>query len=289
MRNWWISVLTVVFGLPALPQEADPRLRFEVASIRQCVDTERHPAPASSPGRLSMACWPLLRLIQDAYDLFASGKVDPLNPGFPLTPVEGYPDSLRLDRYSIDARAETPQAVAMMRGPMMQRLLEERFHLKTHVETREVPVYIMTVAKDGPKLQPMKEGDCQHLDSTDLTQSLKIEPGGKPWCVITTPVKNGATFVWDVNGMSLGVMSKLLKIGGVPVIDRTGVAGAFNIHLEWTPNTADPPSPDSPAASPPPDTSMIPALRKQLGLQLTPGKGPREFLVIDHVERPSGN
>jgi uncharacterized protein (TIGR03435 family) len=85
------------------------------------------------------------------------------------------------DRYSIEARAETPQSIAMMRGPMMQRLLEDRFHLKTHRETREVPVYIMTVSKDGPKLQPTRQGGCNQLDTSDLTQSLNIPPGGKPW------------------------------------------------------------------------------------------------------------
>jgi uncharacterized protein (TIGR03435 family) len=181
MRNGLIPILLVLAGLPLFSQTGDTKPAFEVASIKLCKGTDHPPSPSSSPGRLSMACWPLMRLIQEAYEVFAAGKVDPLNPSFPLTPVEGFPNGMSPDRYSIEARAETPQSIAMMRGPMMQRLLEDRFHLKTHRETREVPVYIMTVSKDGPKLQPTRQGGCNQLDTSDLTQSLNIPPGGKPW------------------------------------------------------------------------------------------------------------
>lgn len=74
-------------------------------------------------------------------------------------------------------------------------------------------------------------------------------------------------WTWEVSGR------------GRPVPDRTGLTGTT------CPNA---PLPDG-GASAPPDLSIVPAIRKQLGLQLDPGKGPREFLVIDHVKRPSGN
>jgi uncharacterized protein (TIGR03435 family) len=148
-------------------------------------------------------------------------------------------------------------------------------------------VYIMTVARGGPKLRATKEGSCNDLDTTDPTQSLKIMPGGKPWCVITPQTKNGSHFVWDVQGMSMDVMAKLMNVNGVHVIDRTGLSGTFDIHLEYDviPNTDQ----DAGVASDPTGTSIVSAMRKQLGLQLNPGKGPREFLVIDHLERPSEN
>lgn len=85
-----------------------------------------------------MSCWPLIRLIQEAYEVFAAGVVDLRNPTYPLTPIEGTPDWAGAARYSIDARAEAPESPARMRGPLMQTLLEERFGLKTHRETREV-------------------------------------------------------------------------------------------------------------------------------------------------------
>jgi len=269
---------------PAIP-------RFEVVSVRQCSDTDR-PTPASSfPGRLRMSCWPLRRLIQEAYDVFESGKVNPLNPALPLTPIESVPGWVDSVRYSINAIAESPQSVAtvaMMRGPMMQQLLEDRFALKAHRETREVKVYLMTVAGGGPKLQATPEGACKSLDPLDLTQSLKIEPGGKPWCVITPPSKQGQTMSWDVRGMSLNVFSKMIN-PSLPVIDRTGLTGTFDIHLEWTLESDTSSTPDSVTASDPPGTSLIAAIRRRLGLRLDRGKGPREFFVIDHLEKPSEN
>jgi uncharacterized protein (TIGR03435 family) len=173
---------------------------------------------------------------------------------------------------------------------MMQALLEDRFQLKTHRETREISAYIMTVAKGGPKLHPTEEGSCNHLDPTDLTQSLKVMPGGKPWCLTPAIVRKGPLLVFDVRGMTLDVFSKLLHPDGRPVIDRTGLTGAFDIHLEWEPDAPNSSTPDAGAASDPsPHASAIMATREQLGLRLDPGKGPREFLVIDHIERPSEN
>lgn len=155
------------------------------------------PPPAtSSPGRLSLGCWQLKRLILEAYEVYADGKVDPLNPFMPLTPIEGDPDWVSSAMYSIDAKTESPQTPAMMRGPMMQALLEERFQLKTHRETREVPVYLLTVAKGGEKLQPAKEGSCLHLDPSDLSQAQPLR-GAKP-CVFTMAAKKGPNEVLDV-------------------------------------------------------------------------------------------
>lgn len=175
----------------------------------------------------------------------------------------------------------------MMRGPMMQSLLEQRFHLKIHREIREVPVYIMTVAKGGPKLQPTKDGTCKPLD---FSEALNMKPGGEPFCVMPTTVRNGQATVLDIRGVPLGIFAKLLHPDGRPVIDRTGLKGAFDIHLEWEPDAPNTSTPgDGAASDPSPNTSAIIATREQLGLRLDPGKGPSEFLIIDQVERPSGN
>jgi len=169
----------------------------------------------------------------------------------------------------------------------MQRLLEERFHMRLHRETREVPVYVMTVAKEGSKLRATTEDSCNHTPSPEFIQPLAFPPGGKPWCgVLTPPVKNGTRFVMDQHGVSVEAFAKLFQIGGRVVIDRTGLTGAFDVHLEWDYDTV---SSDAGVASEPPDPSIISSIRKQLGLQLSPGKAPREFIVIDHLERPSEN
>lgn len=282
-----ITAVCALSSLHAL--SAQDRPKFEVASIKECTDADRPPPSTSSPGRLGLGCWPLWRLIADAYETFASGKVNPMNLLVPR-PIEGAPAWVNSARYSIDAKAEGPQSGAMMRGPMMQTLLEDRFQLKIHRETREVSAYIMTVAKGGPKLQRTKEGSCNPVDPTDFSQSLKILPGGKPWCLVSTNGSKGPLMVFDVHGMTLDAFSKLLRPDGRPVIDRTGLPGAFDIHLEWESDPPTSPAPDGRAASDPsPHTAIMVAMREQLGLRLDPGKGTREFLVIDRVEKPSRN
>ena len=213
--------------------------------------------------------------------------VDRLNPGYPLTPIYGDPQWMNTTSYSITAVAAGRPSVAMMRGPMMQKLLEERFRLKVHREQRETEAYIMTIGKTGVRLKATEEGSCNYLDTTDPTQDLKALPGGRPWCVLTPPTVTGSHFVWDVKGMSIGLFARLLKIEGTPVIDRTGLAGTFDIHLEY--DIAPTSSTELGVAMDPPRTPLLSAIGKQLGLRLDLGKGSREVFVIDHLERPSEN
>jgi uncharacterized protein (TIGR03435 family) len=268
--------------LPSGTSGTPVRVKFQVASVKACKDTVQRTTMNYSPGELSLTCWPMKRLIQEAYDIFATGKVDPLNPISPLTPIESLPDWVDSARYSIDAKPEGPQGQAMTRGPMMQRLLEDRFRMTIHRETREVPVYIMTVAKGRPKLRPTQEGTCKPVGQ-DLSQPTRTE---KP-CAVVQHVKKGPLEIIDVPGVTIGVFSRMLHPGR-PVIDRTGLAGAFDIHLEWEEESPGP-SPAEGEASDPAGASVITALREQLGLRLEPGKGPQEVLVVDHVERPSEN
>jgi uncharacterized protein (TIGR03435 family) len=227
------------------------------------------------------------RLIQDAFEVFATGKLDPLNPAFPLTPLEGGPTWMNSTSYSIDASASSPETVVMMRGPMMQKLLQDRFQLKVHRETREVPVFFLTAASGGSKLPPTLEGTCNRLSELDPTWSPVLPAGSKPWCVVTPPSKQESRMIWDVKGMSMEVFSKLINPGR-PVIDKTGLSGTYDIHLEWWLDESLS-SPETGTGTDSNRVSLIQAIRKQLGLELQPGKGPREFLVIDRLERPTAN
>ena len=277
----WAQGLTN--GQSASPATAS----FEVASVKECKAMDPSPPSSSSPGRLSLGCWQLKLLIQQAYDVFASGKVNPANPTMALTAIEGDPAWVRSARYSIDAKADGPQSAAMMRGPMMQALLEERFRLKIHRETREVPVYVMTVAKGGPKLQPTQESSCKPLD---FGEALNMKPNGEQWCAVPKMSRRGTITVFDIHGVTLDAFAKLLHPDGRPVIDRTGLTGAYDIHLELEESPPNPSAPGGGAASDPsPHAADIAATREQLGLRLDPGKGPSEFLVIDHIEKPSEN
>src|SRR5579862_81475 len=95
-------------------------------------------------------CQRLSGIIFTAYLIFADGhrKVVP-----PL-PIEGAPAWLDTDRYIIEAKTESDATSEMMQGPMLQALLEDRFHLKVHRASKQVPVYELTVVKGGPKLKP---------------------------------------------------------------------------------------------------------------------------------------
>jgi uncharacterized protein (TIGR03435 family) len=98
--------------------------------------------------------------------------------------------------------------------------------------------------------------------------------------MLMPPARTGTHFVVDDAGVTVAAFASQFTIGGIPVIDHTSLSGSFDIHLEWDESTA----PGEPA-----DPAVLSAIRKQLGLQLKSGKGPCEFLVIEHLERPSGN
>lgn len=273
-----MTVRLLFFVMLAAIAAAQQPPKFEVASIRECKDTgQRNPPSTTSPGRLNLNCWPLWRLISDAYATFASGRVD-ASTGMLPPPFDNAPAWINSTSYTIEAISENPQSGAMMRGPMMQALLEDRFKLKMRREIREVPAYLMTVDKRGLKVKATEEGSCNTLDLTDLTQDSNRGPGGKPWCARPYFTHKGSQGVFDAHGMTLDVYSKFLHPGGQPVINRTGLTEPFDIHVEWE---VEEPSDDG--------TSLIVALREQLGLRLDAGRGPREFLVFDRIERPSGN
>jgi hypothetical protein len=138
--------------------------KFEVASIKLCQpgDVPRGGgrgsggAGGSDPGLLRFTCVPVDRLIRLAYLRYASAKPEPEAATFSLRimnqDIAGEPGWAQSDRYTIDAKPETPQSIGMMRGPMLQTLLEERFKLKIHQDDKEVPVYALVVGKGAAKL-----------------------------------------------------------------------------------------------------------------------------------------
>jgi uncharacterized protein (TIGR03435 family) len=272
-----------------------PPPKFEVAAIKLCKDGDPGGlgkskdggggAYSSSPGRISTGCMPLvdannMGLIQRTYVRWAGGHLNP--PG--ITPIQGGPAWIRSELYNINAKAEGSPGEGMMWGPMLQALLEDRFKLKIHRETREVPVYALTVAKGGSKLKPFTEGSCTALP---LTLPRPTLPPGQQYCNAFVRVQQPSV---EAQGATLAEFSKLVAlVFDRPVIDRTGIAGKFDIHLEFAVDESTPklrPSdPDDSARG----VSIFTAIQQQLGLKLESAKGPGEFLVIDRVERPSGN
>ncbi len=295
-----------MFSRPQNNTRAENTPKWEAVSIKPCVGGQdnggrgRGGGAGPSPGRLNMPCFPVKFFIQSAYDLFASGHgfKGAITPNSRTVPIEGGPSWINSDLYEITAKAEGIPTNEVMRGPMLQVLLEDRFHLKIHRETRDMPVYALTVAKGGSKLTPFEEGSC-------FTPQPGTSPSGPPGkfhpCGGVMFLRNGALQTLEMWGMSLAEISQNLGWNVVDrqVIDKTGIAGTFNIHLEFAPDTATPgavPGRDGvpggvggTAASDPSGPSIFTAIQEQLGLKLEATRGLGYFLVIDSIERPTEN
>jgi uncharacterized protein (TIGR03435 family) len=268
-------ILLTVLAAVSLAGAAIPQ--FDVVSIKPCkVDLSggvRAGNIKTSPGRLTVTCVPLRNLIQHAYLIYANGRYRDFN--FYDVPIEGAPGWAQSERYTIEATTQALPSDGTMNGPMLQALLEDRFHLKIHRETREAPIYELTVAKGGPKLQPF-DGSCTPVDWAEAT----LEPGD---CRNVAGESGlNATRFWraiSIDDFTMAVLDK--QFTGRAVVNKTGIAGVFDIHLEFTPEQ------NSAAADAGP--SIFTAVQEQLGLKLVPARGQEEFLVIDSVERPSEN
>ena len=276
-----------------------PAPKFEIASIKPgsaCEQGEggRPQGITASPGRLSIGCQTVEFLIREAY--LAKGRPFLFVSGTLYTqPIKGSPAWIGSERYSIDARAGSPQRRETMLGPMMQTLLEDRFKLKVHYESREMPAYELTLGKDGPTLETAKERGCAPFD-VDKPQP----PAGSHLCGVLVRSVNPAV-PSALYGATIGDLCRALgRLLDREVTNRTGITGTYDIRLELSPRDLFPrlaalqaqmPSDaDGAAASAgdPGGASIFAAIQK-LGLRLVASKATTDFLVIDHVERPSEN
>ncbi len=294
---------------------ASPGQKFEVASIHPCDSKAVVPAlremgglgdVGPSPNRVIRKCVTVMSLLQDAYIIFADGQNRSL--GIQAPPIEGAPAWISSDHYTIEATAEGTPGQAMMLGPMMESLLEDRFQLKLHRETRSGPAYDLTVAKGGPKLKA-NDGNCTMdvppaavpRDPATGRPDPGFGPGarvpqpdpGQP-CHIILSLNNGPNRLLVTRGMTLDEFSGwLFHVTGRTIVDKTGLTGKFDIRLEYLPDepASRVPAGDDPneSADTQPEAALTTAIQQQLGLKLTTVKGTRQIIVIDHIERPSGN
>jgi bla regulator protein blaR1 len=199
--------------------------------------------------------------------------------------VVGGPAWIRNDIYRIEAKfpeGKTYSSWEFNRGraeavnEMLQSLLADRFGLKAHRETRQAPVYEMTVASGGHKLTPNTGRTVVDSENgtTRLEETMAILPIGG-W--------ETGKFRMNVLNYTLRQLADNLSLDR-PVLDRTGLSGRFDFTLEW--QTEEPRFPPSPEALTP---GIISAMAKQIGLRLEPAKGPVDVIAIDRIERPTGN
>jgi uncharacterized protein (TIGR03435 family) len=253
---------------------------FDAASVKPNPATTSGIRINTFPNRFSGGNLTLRMLVGYAFDLQAYR-------------MAGGPTWFDADRFDIEATANDGGGVDAMRA-RMRALLEDRFHLRTHVELREVPIYVLTVARRDGTL-----GDDIKPSGNDCLP-VKPPPGAPPpppppqAGVVPNPARCPSMLgLGNISGRKLTLdqlAATLAMHVNRPVVNRTDLTGQFDIDLRYTPDY----TPFIPAGAPPPPSDpnappLFTAVQEQLGLKLETGRGPVDVLMIDSVERPSGD
>ena len=214
----------------------------------------------------------------------AYGTAGPLDD----TRIVGGPGWIGSDRYDLQATIPgntPPQLIAQM----LRSLLAERFQLVVHMESRNLPIYALVMSradgKLGPQLRPVQ--DCGPSGGGSTAPSL-------PKAALCGGRGSSGHLVFGGIPLSMGLVTNpaLLREVRRIIVDRTGLTGAFEGSLDWTPADGSQTSNQLEALSPPPQSdgaSIFTALQEQLGLKLVSATGPVEVVVIDKIEHPSAN
>ena len=260
---------------------------FEVVSIKENKSGDSGQTVSRRPGRIIVTNFPLRPLIQSVFGLQPQQLI-----GGPK-----WLDSLRFD-ITASMTSEPPLTLPGTVGGvnlMLQRVLAERFQLAVHKETREMPIYALTLARSDGKLGARIKAastDCEAVLSSMLKtarlggpppQAPRL-PDGSPAC----GMRFGPDAAFRAGGISMPLFAQNLSgPAGRIVVDKTGLSGAYDIVVEYTSDSAAAPGPPPPADTNNP--GIFTALEEQLGLKLQAERGPIEVLVIDRVERPTEN
>jgi len=266
-------VLVCLFLSMSVGAIAQIRLEFETASIKPAAPDERATVIAMPPGgRLEIINMTLKAMIENAY-------------GIQPYQISGGPAWLDSDHYDISAKAGS----AVKRDEVLlrlQSLLADRFSLVVRREVKQLPIYVLVMArkdgKPGPRLIESKKGACTEPDPVN------------PFAV--DPMRLCGNFALGPEGVILvsapiaTLTPLLLRVLGRTVLDKTGLSKNFDISIEWTPDQAI-------AMRPPPDggppdsagASIFTVFREQLGLAFQAQKGPVEIFEIERAQKPSAN
>jgi uncharacterized protein (TIGR03435 family) len=231
----------------ALAQPQDERPAYEAASVKLNTSGTGNSSSHGSKGQIVFTNQTLKRLIERAY------SVKPFQVTGP-----GWMETVCFDiaaKYPPDTKDDN-------RSLMLRTLLEDRFKLAVHRESKEMPGYALVVAKSGFKLKP-------------------VEPGGSD-----TNSNGGHVRTLTAKKTSMAQLADLVaRWLGEIVVDKTAIDGVYDFEFRWTNDDQTPNGTDAEAAP-----SLLTALQETLGLRLQPQKVPVEIVVVDHVERvPSEN
>jgi len=260
-----LSVVGSPLGISA--QAPDTHPTFEVAAVKREAGIVSGMTFAARPGgTLVVINNELTNVIDNAY-------------GIRRYQLIGGPDWINSDRYNIQAKAsrDVRRDELML---MLRSLLEDRFKLRVHRETRTLPIYVMTTAKGGLRITPARDGSCVAFDPRNPPRPSSGQPR-TPLCGNNHITQN----TWNATSIGMSdAAAALVGVLGRNVVDKTGVSGKFDINLQWTPDQAPAGAENvGPEAS---AVSLFTALEEQLGLKVESSRGPVDVLVIDRVERP---
>jgi uncharacterized protein (TIGR03435 family) len=266
--------------------------KYEVATIK--------PSAGASEGRI------MLMITPDGVSMTGVQVQMLLREAFRVEDdrIIGAPVWVKTNRYDVQAKVSPEDAPKLEKLKMEERhamlvpLLVDRFNLKYHHETRELPTYSLVVAKGGPRLKPSAVPDPPpNPKSPDAGTSP--HPGD-------TPANNPPRFMMrfmgrghvEADGGNMQMLARVLSQQlGRTVVDKTGLTGTYDYALQWTPDDAPPPGPGGADGGPPRNEggteaagpSLFTAVQEQLGLKLQSEKGPADVIVIDHIDLPSEN
>jgi uncharacterized protein (TIGR03435 family) len=293
-----------IAGILGAQAPAKQKLAYEVTSVKPHAGDDFRimiNLGMSDGGRLNLSGVPLALVIQLAYSNGVMGG--PLGPSNGT--LAGLPGWAQTDRFDIEARPEPGfRPTQEQAREMMQSLLEERFTLKVHKETKDGPVYDLVVAKDGPKMKLSAD------QSPIVVAGSGANPGGPPPPPPPPPalgapfnpgamprgmMMNGPGLLRGTAQNAAGLARLLSSQAGRQVIDKTGLTGLYDFELRFAPSQpmqlppgALPPGVTLPEADPT-APSIFTAVQEQLGLKLESSKAPLESIVVDHVEKPTAN
>jgi uncharacterized protein (TIGR03435 family) len=256
-------ILTAVVTVSA---QADAGLKFEVASVKQNKDGGQMSGltPLRSGDLVVFHNTQLYTLIYYAYHLTGS---------YQMVGFQGYGND-PASWFDVEARTGVAATDDQVRQ-MMRSVLEDRFKLKTHRETRNLPAYELVPGKGKPALAPASDKPMSvTIEGRTFTQ-LDGACGTSSWTDGNHMVCHGA-------GMDK-ITDQLRSLLKSPLVDRTGLTGTYDLHLRYVP--------DERALDPSiePGPSLAKAIQEDLGLVLQKATAPVEVLVIDHVEKLSEN
>jgi uncharacterized protein (TIGR03435 family) len=245
-------LIAAVMTVWANPQDA-PSPAFEVVSIKPTPQPPIRTGMFPIPGTLTVGNYTLKRLILDSYRIKSYQ-------------LYGGPAWIDSEHYDIVGKAAGKANMSEM-SKMLIPLMADRFQLKIHRETKELPTYALVVAKGGPKMKLATR--------TDL--SFRILPGA----------------ITEFTGFNLDMQFFANILSGQldrPVVNETDLTGSFQFTLRYVTDDVHPAQPgDTGNPADPNGASIYAAIQEQLGLKLEPRKSAVEVIVVDHAERPTAN